>query len=128
MCIYKHTNQAVSLKGKSSHTGYNFNADDCDDPSIEEAQILSDLTNKASNNIKKVKRVRMVTICQKELQMAEIKINHEIEICKQKEEFQEMLFKMTREKLILEQKELKERLKLSKYLAQKEMGSDYNSD
>lgn len=64
---------------------------------------------------------RSNVICEKELELANIKINHEIEICKLRKEREEFINELTIRKLLLEEKELKERVKLAKFCAQKEM-------
>lgn len=55
------------------------------------------------------------------MELAAIKINHEMEICKLKKEREEFINQITAEKLELEKKELEERVKLAKFRAQKEM-------
>lgn len=55
------------------------------------------------------------------MELADIKINHEIEMCKLKKEREEFINRITMEKLLLEKKELQERVKLVKFRAQKEM-------
>lgn len=55
------------------------------------------------------------------MELANIKINHEIEICKLRKQREEFINKLTFEKLILEKRELQERVKLAKFRAQKEM-------
>ena len=60
-------------------------------------------------------------ICEKELKLANIKINNEIKICELRKEREEFINKLTIRKLLLEEKELKERIKLAKFRAQKEM-------
>ncbi|XP_029161144.1 uncharacterized protein LOC114946727 isoform X3 [Nylanderia fulva] len=104
--------------------------------SEKENSILSDRElkrNKNRNatsrsNSKKQKTERMTIICDKEMELADIKINHEIEICKLKKEREQFINKMTIKKLFLEKKELQERAKLAKFRAQREMGEHYISD
>lgn len=70
---------------------------------------------------KKPKMDRNILICKKELELANIKINHEVEICKLRKEREEFINDMTIRKLLLEEKELQERVKLAKFRAKKEM-------
>lgn len=63
----------------------------------------------------------MTLVCEKEMELADIKINHEMEICKLKKEREEFINQITVEKLVLEKKELEERVKLATFRAQKEM-------
>ncbi|XP_072744402.1 uncharacterized protein [Anoplolepis gracilipes] len=79
------------------------------------------INTKSFPNSKKQKTKRMTLICEKEMELADIKINHEIEMCKLKKEREEYINQITIEKLFLEKKELQERVKLAKFRAQKEM-------
>ncbi|XP_072750329.1 uncharacterized protein [Anoplolepis gracilipes] len=79
------------------------------------------INTKSFPNSKKQKTERMTLICEKEMELADIKINHEIEMCKLKKEREEYINQITIEKLFLEKKELQERVKLAKFRAQKEM-------
>lgn len=60
-------------------------------------------------------------VSEKEMELANIKINHEIEMCQLRKEREEFINEMTIEKLLLEKKELQERVKLAKFRAKKEM-------
>lgn len=73
------------------------------------------------SNVKKQKVDRITLVCKKELELANIKISHEVEMCKLKKNREEFINKITMEKLLLEKKELQERYKLAKFRAQKEM-------
>lgn len=55
------------------------------------------------------------------MELADIKITHEMDMCKLKKQHEEFINKITVEKLLLEKKEVQERLKLAKFRAQKEM-------
>lgn len=70
---------------------------------------------------KKQKMNRQALICEKEMELANIKINHELEMCLLKKQREEFINEITVEKLLLEKKELQERVKLAKFRAQKEM-------
>ncbi|XP_077260854.1 uncharacterized protein LOC143896734 isoform X1 [Temnothorax americanus] len=85
-------------------------------------------TDSLNSTSKKSKVDRSNVICEKELELANIKINHEIEICQLRKEREEFINELTVRKLLLEEKELKERVKLAKFQAQKEMGPNYFSD
>ncbi|KMQ84547.1 cap-gly domain-containing linker protein, partial [Lasius niger] len=85
---------------------------------IVHVEDIEDNIQKAPNN-QSVDRSNV--ICEKELELANIKINHEIEICKLRKEREEFINELTIRKLLLEEKELKERVKLAKFRAQKEM-------
>lgn len=81
-------------------------------------------TDSLNSKSKKSKVDRSNVICEKELELANIKINHEIEICKLRKEREEFINELTiRKLLLLEEKELKERVKFekAKFHAQKEM-------
>lgn len=73
------------------------------------------------STLKKQKTERITSVCEKEMELANIKIHHEIEMCKLKKQREEFINKLTFEKLLLEKKELQERVKLAKFRAQKEM-------
>ncbi|XP_071652444.1 uncharacterized protein [Temnothorax longispinosus] len=78
-------------------------------------------TDSLNSTSKKSKVDRSNVICEKELELANIKINHEIEICQLRKEREEFINELTVRKLLLEEKELKERVKLAKFQAQKEI-------
>ncbi|CAL1684735.1 unnamed protein product [Lasius platythorax] len=78
-------------------------------------------TDSLNSKSKKSKVDRSNVICEKELELANIKINHEIEICKLRKEREKFINELTIRKLLLEEKELKERVKLANFRAQKEM-------
>jgi len=70
---------------------------------------------------KKHKTDRIILVGEKEIELANIKINHEIEMCQLKKEREEFINQITIKKLLLEKKELQERVKLAKFRAKKEM-------
>lgn len=78
-------------------------------------------TDSLNSKSKKSKVDRSNVICEKELELANIKINHEIEMCKLRTQREEFINELTIRKLLLEEKELKKRVKLEKFRAQKEM-------
>ncbi|XP_066592951.1 myb/SANT-like DNA-binding domain-containing protein 3 [Prorops nasuta] len=79
----------------------------------------------SSGNLKIQKLNRTLSLKKKEMQLAEIKINHEKKLCKMKEEKERIITKLITEKLEIEIAEAKEKLKLSKFLAEKEMKNAY---
>lgn len=85
-------------------------------------------TKSISATPKRQKTDRITLVCEKEMELADIKINHEIEMCKLKKEREEFINRITIEKLLLEKKELQERVKLAKFRAQKEMEGYYVPD
>lgn len=93
----------------------------------KENRLLLDFkTNKCKDfnscsNSKKQKSERITLVCEKEMELVEIKINYEIEMCKLKKEQEEFINQITIEKLFLEKRELEEKVKLAKFRAQKKI-------
>lgn len=108
------------------HTIYENNVLDLCIDDKENTVLLDFKTSKQRNatsypNSKKQKIERITVVCEKEMELAGIKINHEIEMCKLRKEREEFINQITIEKLLLEKRELQERAKLAKFRAQKEM-------
>jgi len=93
----------------------------CVKKKIERFKINKRKQSNLHPSSKKYKTDRIILIGEKEIELANIKINHEIEMCRLKKEREEFINHITIEKMLLEKKELQERVKLAKFRAKKEM-------
>ncbi|XP_066602907.1 myb/SANT-like DNA-binding domain-containing protein 3 [Prorops nasuta] len=127
-----------AVRNTSTKRLNNVNINDCneiylsDDSNEEEgininpkSRIESDLASSNSGSIKKLKLERTLSLKEKEMTLANIKINHEIKLCQIIQEKERTIARLITEKLETENAEAKERFKLAKFISKKEMGDSY---